>query len=257
MIGAEGETLPLLRLWLWRVRASLALQANDIGSACELMERARLTAHRAGLYEPGAVPWHAVAIAAYVHAGRLVEAETVIEQLEITFSASSRRWPRAVALRGRAMLADSGGHRSTAEACYVDALTWHESLPMPLELVETLLAYGSFLRRAGAPTRSREVLGRAVQTARACGATRLARLSLDELHAAGGRRPRRAPGELTPVEDRVATLAAAGLTNAEIAAQLRISARTVEHHLTHVYAVLAITSRRNLRRALDNRIASP
>ena len=255
VIGAEGDDWPFLRFWLWRVQATLALQHHDTAAACEAMDRLRVSAERSGTYEPTTVPWHPVAIAAYLHAGRLNAAEAIIEGLETTFAASPCRWPRAIAARGRAMLAERAGERASAETHFAEALTWHQSLPMPLELAETLLAYGSFLRRTGATKRARQVLGQAAQTATACGAARLSRLSLDELHAAGGRRTKRTPGQLTPIEQRIATLAAAGLTNTEIAAQLLVSARTVEHHLTHIYATLAITSRRNLRRAMDERPA--
>ncbi len=51
---------------------------------------------------------------------------------------------------------------------------------------------------------------------------------------------------LTRSEDQVARLAAAGLTNRQIGSRLFISPRTVQTHLSHVFAKLGVTSRREL-----------
>ena len=57
-------------------------------------------------------------------------------------------------------------------------------------------------------------------------------------------------GVLTPREQQVAVLAAAGRTDAQIAAELAISARTVSTHLTNVYAKLGVGTRHDLPGAL-------
>lgn len=48
----------------------------------------------------------------------------------------------------------------------------------------------------------------------------------------------------------MARLVAGGLSNAEAAAQLYVSAKTVEYHLGNVFSKLQITSRRQLATAL-------
>jgi DNA-binding CsgD family transcriptional regulator len=57
--------------------------------------------------------------------------------------------------------------------------------------------------------------------------------------------------ELTPQEAQVARLAADRHTNPEIGAQLFLSPRTVEWHLSKVFAKLGISSRKELRSALS------
>ena len=70
-----------------------------------------------------------------------------------------------------------------------------------------------------------------------------------------GWRARRALA-LTPSEQRVAELAASGMTNRDIAATLFITIKTVEHNLSRVYAKLGIRSRAELGRRMDQ-LAAP
>ena len=55
-------------------------------------------------------------------------------------------------------------------------------------------------------------------------------------------------GDLTPQQQQIADLVAAGATNAEIATRLFLSRRTVEHHLGNIYHRLGIRSRVDLAR---------
>ena len=65
-------------------------------------------------------------------------------------------------------------------------------------------------------------------------------------------RPRRgtAPLQLTPQELQVALVVAGGATNAEAAAQLFLSPKTIEYHLSNAYRKLGIRSRAELVRAV-------
>jgi DNA-binding NarL/FixJ family response regulator len=55
---------------------------------------------------------------------------------------------------------------------------------------------------------------------------------------------------LTPAERRVAQLVACGLTNQEVADELRLRPKTVEWTLTNVYRKLALRSRTELAAAV-------
>lgn len=56
---------------------------------------------------------------------------------------------------------------------------------------------------------------------------------------------------LTPAEQKVARLAAHGLTNRQIAVELTVTVKAVEWHLSHVYRKVGIRSRAELAAALD------
>jgi DNA-binding CsgD family transcriptional regulator len=60
-----------------------------------------------------------------------------------------------------------------------------------------------------------------------------------------------APGPpLTAQQERIAGLVADGATNREVAQQLHLSPRTVDHHLRNVFARLGVRSRTELARLL-------
>jgi DNA-binding CsgD family transcriptional regulator len=95
----------------------------------------------------------------------------------------------------------------------------------------------------GLRVREREAARRSATLLAACGP--VATPMLDTL---GGRR---ALGTLTAREQEVALLAASGMSKREIADLLFLSVRTIGNHINHVYAKLGISSRDELRLALD------
>jgi DNA-binding CsgD family transcriptional regulator len=112
-----------------------------------------------------------------------------------------------------------------------------------LERARSLVELGAALRRRSQRAQAREPLAEGMDLARRCGADRLATRAADELRAAGAR-PRRAAvsgiDALTASELRVARLAALGQPNEAIAQELYVSRKTVETHLSHVYAKLGL-----------------
>jgi DNA-binding CsgD family transcriptional regulator len=247
---AQAGESPYLRLWLclWECRSQL--RAGHVGHAVDAAKRAATTAKQSGILEPCVVPWHSAAIEAHLAAGQLERAATLAGRLAKVCDSLPCHAPRAVAAAGQAAIAWRQGRLEQAHNLYRRALVHNAAVPMPLAEAETLIAYGRFLRHTSQRTLAREVLHHALEVLEPTEAGRLQTIASEELAAVGGRRRRsRQPTALTAQEQRVATLAAQGLTNRDIARYLFISAKTVDHHLTHVYAKLGFHSRHELIRA--------
>jgi DNA-binding NarL/FixJ family response regulator len=124
-----------------------------------------------------------------------------------------------------------------------------ERTPAALEHARALLELGANLRRTRQRAAAREPLRRAFETATSVGAAPLAERARDELLRSGAR-PRRVAldgvDSLTPTERLIASLAAEGLSNKEIAAKLVVTTKTVEWHLGRVYSKLGVGGRREL-----------
>ena len=239
---------PVQRIWLWKVQAEMALDAGRTGEATARADAIRDLAQKAGVVEPCVVPWADTAMSAYVRAGRFDDVESLALHLETVSLGWPCRWPRSVAEMCRAALAEASKEHEKAEDHHRRAVALLDEVELPLARVRALVNYGVFLRRSARPAKARAPLGRALELARACGAARLEAQALAELHASGGRRGKGQGSELSHQERRTAALAAGGATNAEIAAALGLSPKTVEHYLTAIYAKLGVRSRRQLPR---------
>ncbi len=241
---------PYLGLWLRLLECRRFLAAGEAPRAARAADAAGELSERYGILEPCVVPWHASAIDAYLAAGELERAEGLSLRLSELGRLLPCRAPRATARAGLATIAWLRGQDKEAYEGFQEALEHHRELPMPLAEAETLLAFGRFCRRSGRRSEARALLGRALELVGPIGARRIGQLVEHELVLAGGRRRGAGrSGELTRQERRVAELAAKGLTSPAIARELFISAKTVDHHLSHIYAKLGIASRRELMRA--------
>ena len=154
-----------------------------------------------------------------------------------------------ISLRAQALV---DGERADIERLR-DAVAELAHSDMALEHARTLVDLGAALRRLGHRSDARQPLAEGLDHADRCGATALARRARTELQATGAR-PRRlrvtGRDALTPSERRIATLAAAGRSNRDIAQTLFVTTKTVETHLSRTYRKLDITSRTQLSAAL-------
>jgi DNA-binding CsgD family transcriptional regulator len=194
-------------------------------------------------------PFLADAAEALIQLDRLDEAERLIEVLEGNGQRLDRPWMLAVGARCRAMLQARCGNVSAATATAELALTEHRRLPMPFELARSQLLLGQLQRRQRRRDAATTALQAAVQTFEQLGTALWADRAKAEL--ARGVSGRRRSHGLTATEERVAELAAAGMTNRGIAAAMFISPKTVDVNLSRIYRKLNIHSRTQLNRALD------
>lgn len=162
---------------------------------------------------------------------------------------TSQRW-EMIAM-GALALADDRDRTSTFER----AVTLPGADRWPFDLARIRLAYGEHLRRLGALESARVQLNSALDTFRTLQASPWITRAADQLRGAGeavvGIKPASEP--LTGQEERIAALAASGLTNQDIAVRIHLSARTVAGHLQRVFHKVGITSRAQLRDALTAR----
>jgi DNA-binding CsgD family transcriptional regulator len=138
----------------------------------------------------------------------------------------------------------------SAESLYVAALARHPVDSRPFDRARTTLLYGEWLRRARRKGDARAQLIAARELFDGIDARPWADRAAGELAAIDGssrRRTTAADGSgLTPQELQIAELAAAGLANRDIAAQLFLSPRTVAYHLYKAYPKLRIRTRAEL-----------
>jgi DNA-binding CsgD family transcriptional regulator len=249
--ASRGQSYVLLRLW--HVRARMLHYAGDHAGACLLYEQIEQMTNRIGIAEPCAVPWGRHALISYLANDRLDDSRRVVDWLERGAARLPCLYPRIAALTGRALLAEVSGDSEAAERNYQAAMLLHQHVNLPMDHIETLMIYGSFLRRRGKRIRARAVLADAVTMADVNQARWLGKQAREEVAAAGGRRHRTVnkSTRLTAQEARIARLAAAGQSNKAIASRLIISSKTVEYHLGRVYTKLGICSRHQLMPALQ------
>jgi DNA-binding CsgD family transcriptional regulator len=239
---AAGETLLLIPNL--SVLGFLEISLGRPAEADAHLSRAVELEQAMGVREPAyfrVVPDEAEALVAL---GRLDEAEALLAPFEEAGRNLDRAWTIATGARCRALVLAARGDLAGASAAADEAVQEHDRLPLPFELGRTLLVRGAVERRAKRKREARDTLTKALEVFDGLGAALWADKTRADLARIGGRAP--SSLDLTPTEDRVAALVAAGGTNREVADALFVSIHTVEANLKRIYRKLGVRSRTEL-----------
>ncbi|MEV6492873.1 LuxR family transcriptional regulator [Actinoplanes sp. NPDC051633] len=193
-------------------------------------------------------------IEAAVRSGANDEAAAALRRLEERTSAAGTDWALGVHAWSAALLCDG----AAAEAYYREAIERLSRTRIAVHLARAHLVYGEWLRRENRRVDARAHLRIANDMFGRIGAGGFAERARRELLATGETaRKRRVDTRvaLTPQEGQIARLARDGLSNPEIGAQLFISPRTVQYHLSKVFTKLEITSRSQLLRLPESELS--
>ncbi|MYS78959.1 helix-turn-helix transcriptional regulator [Embleya scabrispora] len=245
LAGGVGSAMPAGAPW-----SAWALGLLDLGlgrpeSALNRLERLAREPLRHHISATRSIP---DLVEAAVRFGAPDRAREPLARFEQWAGRADQRWSDALVLRCHALLASD----DAAEELWLAALARHESERRPLERARTGLLYGEWLRRLRRKTDARDRLRTALEEFDRLDARSWADRARTELAAIGGSATPQGPQPagvlalLTPQELQITRLAAQGLSNRDIAAQLFLSPRTVGHHLYKAYPKLAIVSRTEL-----------
>ena len=224
------------------------LAAGDVAAADRHLARAVEVFERVDFREPAIWRVDGDAIEAAVACGELERAERLVARVEEQAERTGIPWNRAVAARGRGLLLAARGELEEAAAALDRALAEQDGVPDAVRAREDAARPGTGAAPAEAQARGAHRARRGGGAcSRASAPTRGSRARTPERQRVASRQR---AGRTHPSELRVAQLAADGLTNPEIAAQVFVSRKTVEATLARVYRKLSISSRGQLDRAL-------
>lgn len=249
LLGEAGsQDYPIMQVPNLLARAQVAEARAD--SAGVVRALYPLTRRRAtpGIDEPGHWPWHDLYAQALVLTGKHADADEFLVPHERLAAKRDHTSARARLASARGRLHGARGDLAGADASFDEARDLIGTLPLRYDQARIDFAYGQTLRRLGRRGRADTVLTTAREGFAALGATTYVARCERELKAGGVHlvRTDNARENLTPQEEAVTNLVAQGLSNREVAAELFLSAKTVQYHLTRVYSKLGIRSRTEL-----------
>jgi DNA-binding CsgD family transcriptional regulator len=233
------------RLDTMRAQGVAALFEDDPRRAVEHLGRVWEHCTREHVDDPGAFPVAGDLVEALEAIGALDRAADVTVVLRRLAEDKEHPWGRTTAMRCEALLAIAHGRDGEGCIALEEAASQYQAMGLNFDQARCLLTLGRVQRRRRQNRAARRSLADAaviLERGRCAGWAGKAR---GELARVSGRRSDH-QGNLTPSERQVASLAAAGYTNKEIAEKLVVSVYTVEAHLSHTYTKLGLRSRAQL-----------
>jgi DNA-binding CsgD family transcriptional regulator len=224
--------------------AHALLATGHASDAADILESLFDRIVERALNDPGEFPLVPDLVEAYLALDRIDDAERALDWLEARAREQDHPWASGTAARCRGLVFAARGDHEAALPELARSLDQLEELGLQFEAARTRLALGTVLRRARKRRDAREELLRAAALFDGLGAAAWAQRARDEHGRVSGRRP--TGNELTPMQRRVAELAAEGRSNREIAGVLFVSENTVESHLKRVFEKLGVRSRTEL-----------
>jgi DNA-binding NarL/FixJ family response regulator len=227
---------------------------NGLGHHEIASEAARQAFEHDGLgFGPLVVPELAEAAS---RTGDLALVGSALEWLSERTRATPTEWVLGIEALVRALLSEG----AAADALYSESISRLGRTGVRAQLARAHLLYGEWLRRERRRADARGNLRTAHEMFESMGAEAFADRARRELLATGEnvrKRTVETRGKLTAQEAQIARLARDGLSNPDIGARLFISPRTVQYHLSNVFAKLNISSRSQLDRVVPAEPAMP
>lgn len=246
--AAVGGEYAMMRIPALLVRAQIAEAQADYATVRRVLEPLTTLALGTSLQEPGYWPWVDALANAMVLTGDLAAAEDFLRPHAQRAKSRGHRSAQARLGWVRGRLLGARGDIASAREAFEQSLALLDGLPLRYETARVNFAYGQTLRRDGKRREADTVISTARELYVALGADTYVARCDRELKAGGLHQSResRHTVELTPQEEAVSTLVSRGLSNREVAAELYVSPKTVQYHLTRIYAKLGIRSRSEL-----------
>ena len=231
-----GEPGP--RVWGMHAQGHLLLSTGRVAEAVEALTPVAAIASAIEFAGVRAIPWQPDWIEALARAGQDEQAAAALQSWVATLPAEPDEWHRGIVARTRVLVDGESAVDELLSALEDGALA-----ATPIEEARAQLVAGSALRRRRRPAASQDMLKRATATFARVGALGWLAAAESELTGQRGQADRDPTGGLTVQEMRVAQEIAAGATNRQAATRLFCSPKTIEYHLTRVYAKLGVRSR--------------